>query len=125
MGAMKDFIMESAYLYQENHPFLTFDEAQNYVMGDVHDIEYWRNYNRRCPAIYGLRTSAPIRKIIHFRTRAIGKAQEIAERIHKQLAGNSDYKDSRIILNFGRNYVRVYIFEDSKTTPNIQIMKED
>ena len=44
----------------------------------------------------------------------------IANSIHEQLIGNSDYIDNRIILNVGEE-VNLYIFDDCKEDPTIVI----
>ena len=57
-----------------------------------------------------------------------GKEFETMEKIHEQLVGNKDYIDSNIILNDSstrhdgtNNEVRVYIFDECKERPVINI----
>lgn len=57
-----------------------------------------------------------------------GKEFETMEKIHEQLVGNQDYINSNIVLNDSstrcdetKNEVRVYIFDECKERPAINI----
>ena len=57
-----------------------------------------------------------------------GKEFETMKKIHEQLVGNQDYVNSNIILNDSstrcdgtKNEVRVYIFDECKERPAINI----
>ena len=57
-----------------------------------------------------------------------GKEFETMKKIHEQLVGNQDYIDSNIVLNDSstrrdgtNNEVRVYIFDECKERPVINI----
>ena len=57
-----------------------------------------------------------------------GKEFETMEKIHEQLVGNQDYINSNIVLNDSstrcdgtNNEVRVYIFDECKERPAINI----
>lgn len=69
-----------------------------------------------------------IRKMICIKVKSREEEFEVADKLHRQLAGNDDYVNSRIVLNMSKdrdddteNEVHVYIFDDSKTTPELRI----
>lgn len=74
-----------------------------------------------------------LRRQIIIKTASHEEEYRIAEKIHNQLAGNEDYVECRIVLNMSadrkitdkdddtENEVHVYIFNDSKTDPEITI----
>lgn len=76
---------------------------------------------------YGIH-SETIRKQIIVKTKNKEEEMRIAEKIHYQLVGNQDYIDCGIVLNISddrndgtKNEVHLYIFDDSKTDPEIKI----
>lgn len=71
---------------------------------------------------------AELRKTIIIKTKSHEEEWEIAQKIHKQLKGNEDYIENRIILSMSKeipyeveNEVHLYIFDDAKTNPEIKI----
>lgn len=71
---------------------------------------------------------AKLRKTIIIKTNSHNEEWEVAKKIHKQLVGNEDYIENRIILSMSseileevENEVRLYIFDDAKTNPEIKI----
>lgn len=69
-----------------------------------------------------------IRRQIIIKTPSHEEEYRIAEKIHNQLVGNEDYIECRIVLNMSadraddtENEVHVYIFNDSKSDPEIRI----
>lgn len=67
-------------------------------------------------------TSEVMRKI-EIATNTQEECLSIGTKIHEQLRGNQDYIDSNILLNCteGDNVVRVYIFKECTTIPEIAI----
>lgn len=69
-----------------------------------------------------------IRRLIIVKIPSHEEEYHVAEKIHNQLVGNKDYIECRIVLNMSadrtdgtENEVHVYIFNDSKTDPEICI----
>ena len=69
-----------------------------------------------------------LRKLIIIKTNSHEEEWEVAKKIHEQLVGNEDYIENRIILSMSteipyevENEVHLYIFEDSKSNPEITI----
>lgn len=121
MGKMKDLAIHVAELYQRNHPIMAFEEAFQFVCTH-YDISYWMNYEDR----YNI--DDPVRKVMIIRTNSEEEEFEVATKIHNQLADNKDYIESRIVLNISRdrddgskNEVRLYIFKDATTNPEIAV----
>ena len=72
--------------------------------------------------------NSEIRKLITIKTADDKTEAEVLNKIHTQLVGNEDYINNNIILNDSstrqdgtENEVRVYIFKESKTEPQITI----
>lgn len=69
-----------------------------------------------------------LRRLIVVKTQSKEEELQIGEKIHNQLIGNQDYIDCRIVLNLSsdrddgtENEVRLYIFNDSISDPEITI----
>ena len=69
-----------------------------------------------------------VRREIIIKTHSDEEEYEVANKIHNQLVGNEDYRKTRIILSMSRsnpdiekNEVHLYIFNDSKSDPEIRI----
>lgn len=50
-----------------------------------------------------------------------GDVYNMAEKIHNQLAGNKDYVDSNIVLNFDDGDIHLYIMNECENIPEIRI----
>ena len=68
------------------------------------------------------------RRVIRISTNSKEEESKVMENIHKQLVGNQDYIDNRIVLNDSstrndgtENEVHLYIFNDSISDPDIKI----
>lgn len=69
-----------------------------------------------------------IKRMVIIKTQTKEEEFRIAEKIHNQLVGNSDYIESRICLNMSRdrddateNEIHLIIFNDSESDPEITI----
>lgn len=69
-----------------------------------------------------------IRRLIIIKTQSDEEEYRVLRKIHDQLIGNQDYVDCKIVLNDSsarrdgtENEVHLYIFEDSKSDPEITI----
>ena len=75
-----------------------------------------------------LMKNAEIRRLIRINTNSKEEEFKVMENIHKQLMGNEDYVECRIVLNDSstrndgtENEVHIYIFKDSISDPEIKI----
>lgn len=73
-----------------------------------------------------------VKKQIVIKTNSHEEELAIAEKIHRQLAGNSDYINSRIVLNMSGdrrdgtlNEVHLSIFDDASTDIEITVTKRE
>ncbi len=73
-----------------------------------------------------------IKKQIIIKTSSHEEEFAVAEKIHRQLAGNSDYINSRIVLNMSGdrrdgtlNEVHLSIFDDASTNIEITVIKRE
>lgn len=69
-----------------------------------------------------------LKKLITIQTSDMEEMCEVRDKIYRQLAGNPDYIDNRIVLNGSddrrdgtENTVCVYIFKDCECIPEITI----
>ena len=73
--------------------------------------------------------SEEVRRLIRINTNSKEEEFKIMNNIHKQLVGNEDYIENRIVLNDSstrndvtENEVHLYIFKDSISDPEIKII---
>lgn len=96
-------------------------EDDDYIQDDV-----WEEIYKEKNKMKELMQEA--RRVIRISTNSKEEEFKVMENIHKQLVGNQDYIDNRIVLNDSstrndgtENEVHLYIFNDCITRPDIKI----